>query len=253
MDDLSDSLLKAQLPLVLIQAITRTLLGQNADGSWGSGSFRENTAYAIMILKSTWRMPFETCNLKQICNQAIRKGQAFIYANLETPFSDYNWNGKCVYGLLSISRAAALSALLDTRPTMEYPEHIRSEYNLDAHQLIQITGSFLDCRIFPHTPLWLVEAAAIEGHFLLRSNPQIGSLGPESLGIPQARLVMMCCCINYLNGGCFSNKMMSTAVESVAISHADRMVIPEGTSRTRDTAELTKSLLCHLYAQRCDK
>ncbi|KAJ5614595.1 hypothetical protein N7528_008249 [Penicillium herquei] len=242
-DDLSDSLLKAQLPLVLIQAIARTLLAQNTDGSWGSGSFRENTAYAIMILKSTWRMPFETCDLKQFCDQAIRKGQAFIYANMETPFSDYNWNGKCVYGLLSISRAAALSALLDTRPSIQYPEHIRSQYNLDAHQRIQIKGSFLDCRILPRTPPWLVETAAIEGHFLLRSNPHLRSLGIEPLELAQARLVMVYCCATYLKGVCLSNEMMSTAIESVLTSHADRLVILEGENRPLDTAELIETFL----------
>lgn len=35
----------------------------------------------------------------------------------------------------------------------------------------------------------------------------------------------MCCCINYQNGVCLSNKMMSTAVELVVISHADRMIM----------------------------
>ena len=177
---LPDDLLKTKIPLMLVQSLTRTILSQNPDGSWGSGESKEVTAYALMILKTGQRIPFEIGTLKTLRDTALERGRAVLVSLLDAPFADYNWNGKCQYGLYTVSRGAALAALYDPEIVLPIalPEHTPSSLSLG--QIEKQVNFFSRLTSLKAACTWMIEAAVIEAELYMPELLKDDYLGQKS-------------------------------------------------------------------------
>src|SRR5438045_6855334 len=77
--EVSKTFLQVKVMVVLVQILSRVLRVQNEDGSWGSLSSREETAYAIITLANCYSLPFVNPMAEQI-EIAISKGREFLKA-----------------------------------------------------------------------------------------------------------------------------------------------------------------------------
>ncbi|KAJ5218245.1 uncharacterized protein N7498_000344 [Penicillium cinerascens] len=229
-EPLSETLLKTLIPLTLFQAVLRILLTQNPNGSWGQTSLRENTSLAVITLKSTWSLPFVSATLSQVMDQAIKEGQAFISANMDAPFNDYSWNGKCAYGLLSISRAAALSALLGTRPAREYSKDVKSLF---------------------HIEMGLIAKQAKLLGFYFEGNSKITTF-EERNGFDEGfsmRLAVICITLNYHKKYFLSNRFIYGMLELMHfVYHIDNLIDTDLSDRSPDTLQLIEDSLHQMFA-----
>ncbi|KAJ5999757.1 hypothetical protein N7481_000166 [Penicillium waksmanii] len=249
----SERLLKAQIPLTIFQAVVRVLLRQNADGSWGSTSIRENTAHAVIILKTTWSLPFVSETLRQSIGQAVRKGQAFILVSLDEEFNDYSWNGKCFYGLLSISRAAALSAIWDAQPTRRYSQKVEALYQLDSNVIAEHSKLLRQMKYFAKVPASIIEASCVEAGFLVRELLETTRLEEKKnydKGFVSKQAVI-CIAVNYTLKGCLGNYFVLTMIELIELVYnLDTLLDLELIDRSSETLGLLEKLVHRMFADR---
>ncbi|KAJ6050999.1 hypothetical protein N7460_001533 [Penicillium canescens] len=250
-ESLSETLLGALIPLTLFQAVVRILLRQNPDGSWGSISLREDTSHAVITLKSAWSLPFISATLSQEIGQAIQKGQAFISANLDAPFNDYTWNGKCAYGLLAVSRAIALSALLETRPARRYSPKVESLYQLDMKLIVKRAEHLRKMRCFADLPAWIIEATCLEAVFLFRGSRQPTWL-EKSVHLDEGFLIMLaaiCIGLNYSKRAFLSNRILFGMLELMEFIYTiDPLIDEELSDRSPETLQLIEKLVHQVLA-----
>lgn len=249
---LPDDLLKLQVPLLLFQCLARTLLTQNSDGSWGSGNSKEDTAYAVMVLKATWALPFEVGMLRKLSDQALKRGKAFILSKLDAPFCDYNWIGKCSYGLVSVSRGVALSALSDVQTAREYAMEVKRMYDIPMDQIAKQVELFSQLPFLAETPTWIIEAAAIEGGFYLHELRKIDYLDQkEILGEDLSKLCsVLCGSINYRNRAFLSNRMLFGMVDLMTrVSHVDHFMNTELRGCSSDALARLESSILRLFPE----
>ncbi|OGE46866.1 hypothetical protein PENARI_c096G01623 [Penicillium arizonense] len=247
----SEKLLKVHIPMTIFQAVVRILLRQNGDGSWGSTSIRVDTSHAVILLKSTRSLPFIPEALSLVVGQAIQKGQAFISANLDAPFNDYSWNGKCAYGLSSISRAAALSALLDSQPTRVYSPTVQALYQVDSN-LITKQNKLLGCmKYFTELPAWIIEASCVEAAFFVRElvdNNRLETRKNYDKGFT-LKLAVICTAVNYATKACLGNHILLGMLECMEFAyHLDTLIDLELKDRSVETMQLIEKLVRRMFA-----
>ncbi|KAL6234060.1 hypothetical protein BDW75DRAFT_241443 [Aspergillus navahoensis] len=120
---LPEELMTFQLPITLFQALIRTLRTQNQDGSWGSSNSAEETAYAILILKSVASFSFTDTILFELEN-AVKKGIQFILTRSQrSQTDDQLWLDKTLYAIPTVSDSyimAAVQATVSKSATVPY-------------------------------------------------------------------------------------------------------------------------------------
>jgi hypothetical protein len=240
---LPDDLLKVQIPLVLIQCLARTLLAQNSDGSWGSVKSKENTAYALMILKASRTLPFDVGMMRTLSDSAIERGRMAVASLLDGPFNDYNWNGKCSFGLLTVSRAAAISALFETRAAPQYSFSANFTYKVSLEKVTKQVQFFSHLPSLKETPRWMIEVSVIEAELCMHKLLEIDYLEQKAaLGEKVPRmLITICGILNYQKRAALSNRvilnMVDTLLRIIYIDHFQDTVIKDRSSEAIQVLE----------------
>ncbi|KAL4974589.1 terpenoid cyclases/protein prenyltransferase alpha-alpha toroid [Aspergillus desertorum] len=160
---LPDQLMNFQLPITLFQALTRTLLTQNQDGSWGTSNSAEETAYAVLLLKSVAALSFtETISVE--VENAIKKGIQFILTRGQrSQTDDQLWLDKTLYAIPTVSDSYVMAALQAKAAVSEVAEVPYKLFDLSTTLIQKTTEYFSRLPSQTDTPKWLVQASVIEG------------------------------------------------------------------------------------------
>lgn len=151
----------------LFQALTRTLQGQNSDGSWGSGPRCETTAYAIITLAKLVSLS-SAPRIKMQTVQAIKNGREYLSKNY-LPFSEPElvWTGKTTSGSSTLHQAYILAALQAPIPKQHSGPTLESHFEIPLAKVTIQTKYYGRQAWFANTPEWLIQAALIEGDLFL--------------------------------------------------------------------------------------
>ncbi|KAL4995023.1 hypothetical protein BDV10DRAFT_188484 [Aspergillus recurvatus] len=160
---LPDELMEFQLPITLFQAVVRTLRTQNQDGSWGTSISAEETAYAVLILKSAASSSFSDAVSVELKN-AIQKGIQFILTRsqrLQT--DDQLWLDKTLYAIPTVSDSYIMAAVQSENTVSEFAEIPYKLVDLPRAMVQKMTGHFSRLPSQMETPNWVIQASVIEG------------------------------------------------------------------------------------------
>lgn len=117
--DFPEEQLKDKIPVILLQILYRTLHAQNNNGSWGTSTSCEITAYGILTLIDAAFFPLAG-ELDKQAFRAMRTGQ--IHLNRRRGGWDkvtYTWIEKISYGSSVLSRTYCVAA---THAAKIYPK-----------------------------------------------------------------------------------------------------------------------------------
>lgn len=106
---ISTSLIADRVIVSLFQVLVRTLMAQNANGSWGPSNSREVTAYAVLTIAKASALPF-VAPIRSKIENAIASAQEFLLCTKETAPS-YIWVEKVTYGSIVLCESYVLAAL----------------------------------------------------------------------------------------------------------------------------------------------
>ncbi|OCK76819.1 hypothetical protein K432DRAFT_264366, partial [Lepidopterella palustris CBS 459.81] len=109
LNSLPYSLIQDKILIILVQILSRTLLGQEDQGSWANGS-HEVTAYAVLTLIELSSLPY-SLRLKDAISIAISKGQQFLSKHLGHWTPSSIWIEKVTYSSPLLTSAYCLAAL----------------------------------------------------------------------------------------------------------------------------------------------
>ena len=116
-NELSDELMLHRVPMILVQALSRTLRTQLPAGSWGEGSC-EVTAYAICTLVELYSSPW-TNGIKDFISSAILRGREYLLANESAwEAGPKLWIEKVTYKIPNLAKTYCIAAL--QAPTRSY-------------------------------------------------------------------------------------------------------------------------------------
>ena len=159
---LPDDLMKFQLPITLFQSLIRTLRTQNQDGSWGSSNSAEETAYAVLILKSV--APFSFTNMISAeIKDAINRGVQFILTKGQrSQTDDQLWLDKTLYAIPTVSDSYIMAALQAEDTIDKLAEIPHMLVNVSTAMVLKMTDYFSRLPSQMETPKWVIQASVIE-------------------------------------------------------------------------------------------
>ncbi|KAL5690264.1 hypothetical protein EMGR_007937 [Emarellia grisea] len=163
---LPDDVMRFQLPLTLFQSLIRTLHTQNRDGSWGCSNSAEETAYAILILKSAACFSF-TELIAACVKTAISKGLEFILARSQrSPTDDQLWLDKTLYAIPTVSDSYIMAAVQAEETIQKLAEIPYKLVDMSTIMVNKMTNYFSQLPSQMQTPKWVIQASAIEAILL---------------------------------------------------------------------------------------
>ncbi|KAH1435307.1 hypothetical protein KXX68_008990, partial [Aspergillus fumigatus] len=163
---LPDDVMRFQLPLTLFQSLIRTLHTQNRDGSWGCSNSAEETAYAILILKSAACFSF-TELIAACVKTAISKGLEFILARSQrSPTDDQLWLDKTLYAIPTVSDSYIMAAVQAEETIQKLAEIPYKLVDMSTIMANKMTNYFSQLPSQMQTPKWVIQASAIEAILL---------------------------------------------------------------------------------------
>ena len=169
---LGDNLLHDRIPLVLIQILNRTLLSQNADGTWDTNHLPEVTAYGVLTL-SALKWLSQIVRLREKVTSAINTGQSFLYGSQHMwTKPQYLWVEKVTYGSHNLSEAYCLAAMKPGEGSRLWSHKVRGLFKLPQDSIFKHSRFLSTMTEFRTEPLWRIQASVVEGYTFL---PQLKS------------------------------------------------------------------------------
>lgn len=166
--DLPIDLVRDRVPLVLAQILSRTLLSQQQDGSWGSDSC-EVTAYGLLTLKELSPIPFLSSMATEI-SAAIKAGRRYLLINHDR-WADlsYVWIEKVSYGSATLAQAYTLAAMQDSKSIYAWSGALAGLVNPPMAKGIKFAEFFARLPLYSHLgkddPT--LKLSVLEGYLLL--------------------------------------------------------------------------------------
>ena len=166
---LDDPFIKDKVVVSLFQALTRTLLTQNSDGSWGRKS-SETTAYAVISLTKLISLSF-TPKIQTQTAHAIDHGRKFLRDNSHSNSkADHIWTGKVTSGFEALHEAYVLAALRAPMLEQQACSSIKNYFSIPLAKLTIRTKYYARQWYFADVSDWLIQAGLVESCLFL---PQV--------------------------------------------------------------------------------
>ncbi|KAL4734455.1 terpenoid cyclases/protein prenyltransferase alpha-alpha toroid [Aspergillus similis] len=160
---LPDELMNFQLPITLFQALIRTLRTQNEDGSWGSLNSAEETAYAILILKSVASFSFTDAISVELEN-SINKGIRFILTRSQrSQADDHLWLDKTLFAIPTVSDSYIMAAVQSGTTVSKSADSLNKLVDGLTPTVHKMTAFFSRLPSQMETPKWVIQASVVEG------------------------------------------------------------------------------------------
>ncbi|KAF4628001.1 hypothetical protein G7Y89_g10156 [Cudoniella acicularis] len=166
-----ETLLKEDVPVVLIQILNRTLCRQNPDGSWGNSGSYEETAYALLTLVDASKLPWTTY-LDNHVRLSIELGQNFLLRYRQNwGDASYTWVEKVSYKSSVLSKAYCIAAnkaaILYPSIDCSWSSNAKSLAEFQTEKINKFTKFFSRLPLFAGEPVWRLQASIIESHLFL--------------------------------------------------------------------------------------
>ena len=146
----------------LFQVLVRTLMTQNANGSWGSSNSREVTAYATLTISKASTLPFAAFIRAQL-DSAIASAQDFLLRTKETAPS-FLWVEKVTYGSIVLGESYVLAALnASPKVPLSLSSRVASLAKMPSVDVEHLTKVCFGSLLFDSTEAWKLQAAFLEG------------------------------------------------------------------------------------------
>lgn len=174
---LPKELMQLQLPVVLMQGLTRTLYAQNANGSWGHLSGHEETAYSVLTLANISSLPF-TQILDEEIRTAILRGRTFLRSvNIASVKGDWLWIEKTTYRSQPLAQSYVLGALQCNTPTVKLGSKVEELFTAVSTPKIANFSTFWgSLPVYAGVPQWNIKASLVEAYLFL---PQLKAIRLE--------------------------------------------------------------------------
>ncbi|KAB8259519.1 terpenoid cyclases/protein prenyltransferase alpha-alpha toroid [Aspergillus pseudonomiae] len=159
---LPDDLMKFSVPITLFQSLIRTLRTQNPDGSWGSSDSAEETAYALLILKSVASFSFTDVISAEVKN-AMSKGIQFILSKGQrSDTDDQLWLDKTLYSIPTVSDSYIMAAVKTEDTVASLAKIPLKLVDMSTTVIEKMTQYFARLPSQIETPKWVIQASVIE-------------------------------------------------------------------------------------------
>ena len=160
---LNDDLIRDEIPLVLFQALGRTLQRQRASGFWGRTDSPEETAYSLLAIAALASLPFVRPVDEDIEN-AIRKGRTALESLAGVVSSaEYLWIEKVTYSSPILCETYILAALNATNQ-LSKPIYTKQPTDLINMQKVNKFLPFYQKLLTIGTlPAWRIRISLMEG------------------------------------------------------------------------------------------
>lgn len=146
----------------LFQVLVRTLMMQNANGSWGPSNSREVTAYATLTISKASTLPFAAVIRAQI-DSAIAAAQEFLLCTKETAPS-FLWVEKVTYGSTVLGESYVLAALnASPKVSLSLSSKAASLAKIPSVDVEHLTKVCFGSLLSDSTEAWKLQAAFLEG------------------------------------------------------------------------------------------
>lgn len=152
------NLIKEDISIILIQVLVRTLITQNADGSWGDPHSCEETAYAVITISQLDAMLFDS-PVRLQADSGLENGRRYLSEKLNADHeAEQLWVEKVLYGSAILSQSYILAALNSAykRTSSKLGELACSEEILKSYRFYKKLPMFSD------TPEWRLNGALFE-------------------------------------------------------------------------------------------
>ncbi|MCJ1438192.1 hypothetical protein MMC27_007579 [Xylographa pallens] len=191
---LPQTLLKERIPTVLIQVLNRTLFSQNSDGSWGSCSRAETSAYAVLTLAAVLPIPWIQTSGENV-HSALRTGQAFLASSPdEWVQPHYLWIEKVTYGSANLSNAYCLAAMKCAKDNYSWSKKIQDLMENPQKSIAILSRFFSTLEPFQSEAPWKLRASIVESFsFLARLKGISTSIFPRLSGTKNEYLKYIPC------------------------------------------------------------
>jgi hypothetical protein len=164
--DIPLSLVETRLPIIFTQILTRLLREQQSDGSWGTRSSHEETAYGLIALKCVSSSHWAP-SISSRASESILKATVFLeQRSPKWSEAEYLWIEKVTYCSPDLSQAYCIAALKCPGPQQEVT--LKSFHKVSSKAVQKYTGFFHGLPLFSNTPEWLLQLSITES-FLVRS------------------------------------------------------------------------------------
>src|SRR5208282_86145 len=169
--ELPEDFVQVKVMVVVFQILLRVLRQQNEEGSWGTLSSREETAYGILTLANCCSLPFVSPIAEQV-KTAISKGQEFLRTtsaleNITLTFNDYIWAGKVSYGVETVCHSYILAALHTRVPQFDLGPRVTALIHIPWKRFHSFTKFYATLPMFAKVESWKLKAWLIEGYLFL--------------------------------------------------------------------------------------
>ena len=146
----------------LFQVLVRTLMTQNANGSWGPSNSREVTAYATLTISKASTLPIGAFIRAQV-DSAIASAQEFLLRTKETAPS-FLWVEKVTYGSTVLGESYVLAAL-NASPKVPFSlsSKVASLAKIPSVDVEHLTKVCFGSLLLDSTERWKLQAAFFEG------------------------------------------------------------------------------------------
>ena len=164
-DKTSSTLLTPSILILLTQVLLRLLSDQNTDGSWGRGHFPEETAYALLALKSISPLSWTELFGGKI-QDSIAMATTFLESKADQWHeANYLWTEKVTYKSSLLSQAYCIAALkttysIATRVSNYNPNPVQTTQILELATFLKSLPQFAD------QESWNLLLSVVEGCFL---------------------------------------------------------------------------------------
>lgn len=162
----TDPLLRTRVTICLFQAMTRTILTQGLDGSWGTGGC-ETTAYAVITLTKLISL-CSSSRVKMQVSQSIDTARRHLLENFR-PFCepDRIWTGKVTSGFRVLRQAYVLAALQAPTSSRQTSTSIENHFDIPLAKMAIQTKYYARQAYFANIPEWVIQACILESYLLL--------------------------------------------------------------------------------------
>ena len=160
---LDGDLIRDELPLVLFQALSRTLQRQRASGFWGRTDSPEETAYSLLAVAALASLPFVRPLDEDIAN-AIQKGRMALQSLARAvSAAEFLWIEKVTYSSPILCEAYILAALNATNE-LEKPVYRNQPTNLiDMKKVNKFLPFYQKLLTIGTLPAWRIRISLMEG------------------------------------------------------------------------------------------
>lgn len=174
---LAPSLMQLRVPLIIIQIVGKLLQDQQSSGLWGAKESCEETAYALLALKSLGSL-FKEYSVHANVNRSIESASTYLQQHhSEWEEGCYLWIEKVSYRAPLLSQTYCLAAVGCVCPSSKLGDRIFELLRPPGIALSEQIKFFSSLSILSCAKLWCLEVSVLEGSLfqqrLIQSLPDI--------------------------------------------------------------------------------